>query len=281
MKILTFSIPVTEAEAGCPHFGESAVLTAYLLDNNEINPKRLRPAVVICPGGGYRHLSYRENQAIAMQYLAMGCHAFVLEYSLAPNAFPYALMELAKSTALIREHSEEWYVADDKIIVSGFSAGGHLALSLGVFWNHDFLSTALKMTPETIRPDGLLLCYPVITSTEKCHPGSFEALLGDAVNDPKMRDLVSLEKQVSPQTPRTFLWHTWTDQSVPVAGSLLFAAACEANDVNLEMHIYPAGRHGLALADAESSDSTSESHNEPQCQSWISLAKTWIQTYYL
>lgn len=275
MQIQTFPITVTEEEAGKPHFGAPAMLTAYLLENHEQDPDRVRPAVLVCPGGGYRHLSRRENQAVALQYLAMGYHTFVLEYSLAPNTFPYALMEIAKSVALIREKHSEWKVMKDKIVVSGFSAGGHVALSLGVFWHHDFLSKALHLQPEDIRPDAMLLCYPVITATEKCHPGSFEALLGDQVNDQHMRDFVSLEKQVSEKTPRTFLWHTWTDQAVPVQGSLLFAAACEKAGVNLELHIYPTGRHGLSLATRETSGPDME-RAEPQCQSWISLAKEWL-----
>ena len=277
MQMQTFPITVTEEEAGKPHFGAPAMLTAYLLDNHERDPERTRPAVLVCPGGGYQHLSYRENQAIALQYLAMGYHTFVLEYSLAPNTFPYALMEIAKSVALIRKKQKEWRVQEDKIIVSGFSAGGHVALSLGVFWHHDFLSQALHLNPEDIRPNALLLCYPVITAVGKCHPGSFEALLGDQVNDPQMRALVSLENQVTEKTPPTFLWHTWTDQAVPVQGSLLFAAACEKAGVNLELHIYPTGRHGLSLATAETSGPDT-SMVEPRCQSWVPLAKEWLAT---
>lgn len=280
MKIQTFPISVTEEEAGSPHIGSPAMLTAYILDNHDLDPNRLRPAVIICPGGGYQHLAPRENQAIAMQYLAMGCHAFVLEYSLMPNVFPYALMEIAKSTALIRSKQKEWHVDPDKILVSGFSAGGHVALSLGVFWKKDFLSSSLHLSPEEIRPNGVILCYPVIASCYKFHPGSFSALLGNKADDPKMRDLVSLDKQVTSDLPRTFLWHTWTDQAVPVAGSLMFATACETAGVNLEMHIYASGHHGLALADAESSNPDGN-HIEPSCQSWISLVKTWITTYYL
>lgn len=280
MKIQVFPISVTEAEAGHPHIGEPAQLTAYLLDNNTQAPDRLRPAIIICPGGGYTHLSSRENQAIAMQYLAMGLQTFVLEYSIAPNTFPYALMEMAKSVALVREHHAEWHIKPDCILISGFSAGGHAALSLGVFWHRSSLCEALQVDAEQIKPNGMILCYPVISSGDKCHPGSFQSLLGDNCEDAKMRELLSLEKQVTEQTPRTFLWHTWTDQTVPVLGSLKFALACEQAGVNLEMHIYPQGKHGLALADLESCDSTL-SCMEPQCQNWIQLAKTWISTYYL
>ena len=82
---------------------------------------------------------------------------------------------------------------------------------------------ALGVKPEMIRPDGMILCYPVITSGEYCHKGSFECLMGAEASkkDEKLRRLLSLEYQVGPQVPKTFLWHTWTDQSVPVENSLL------------------------------------------------------------
>ena len=99
-----------------------------------------------------------------MKYLAAGFHVFVLHYSLAPDVFPRALMELALAMKVIREHGDEWNVDVDRIAVSGFSAGGHLACCLGVFWDGEWLYGALGVKPEMIRPDGMILCYPVITS---------------------------------------------------------------------------------------------------------------------
>ena len=97
-----------------------------------------RPAVVICPGGGYRYTSSRESESIAMQYLAAGMQAFVLYYNCAPAVFPCALLELAKSVSIVRSHAAEWNIDPEKILVAGFSAGGHLAASLGCFWNQSF-----------------------------------------------------------------------------------------------------------------------------------------------
>ena len=162
MKILNLPIELPQDACCKARPDQSADLTAYLLDPMAETASRLRPAVVICPGGGYTRLSEREDQPVAMEYLAAGFQVFSLHYSVAPDVFPRALMELALAVRLIRLNSAKWHVDPEKIVVSGFSAGGHLACCLGVFYNRDFLCGPLKTSPEQIRPDGLLLCYPVI-----------------------------------------------------------------------------------------------------------------------
>ncbi len=121
-----------------------------------------------------------------------------------------------------------------------FSAGGHLAACLGMMWNRDFLYGPLNMAPEDIQPKGMILCYPVITSGEFGHKRSFEQLLGGKAGDPRLRELVSLELQAGPHTPRTFLWHTWTDQSVPAENSLLLAQALKKAGVSWKCIFIPA-----------------------------------------
>lgn len=270
MRVFTQQLELAEKKTPAAWF------TAYLTDIPAREEEKLRPAVIICPGGGYEHHSLREGEPVAMQYLAMGYHAFVLNYSLAPDIFPTALLELAMLVGKIRSHAEEWLVNREKIVVSGFSAGGHLAASLGVFWNRDFVCGPLGMTADQIRPDGLLLSYPVITAGAGCHAGSFQKLLGEKVDDPVMRQLVSLELQAGPHTPKTFLWHTVTDQSVPVQNALLFAEALLRHQVSVELHLFPVGCHGLALA-AGMTAAGQERYIEPQCQSWITLARTWLE----
>ena len=276
MKYFTEPIIITKKQTGKEKLTAGASLNAYLLDPVSVAPNRLRPAVIICPGGGYEHLSDREGEPIAMQFLSMGCHAFVLNYSIAPEEFPYPQMELAASVSLVRSHAEEWLVDPEKIIVCGFSAGGHLACSLGAFWNQEFLYGPLELTPEEIRPDGMILAYPVISSGPYCHQGSFRNLLGaDGANEAARR-LVSLEHQVGSHTPPVFLWHTSTDDAVPVKNSYLLADALTEHGVSVEMHIYPAGCHGLSLANREVSGEDGRCI-VPQCQNWISLAKTWLE----
>ena len=276
MIVKHISINVTSEQTGKPVFGGPADLTAYILEPVDGILDKKRPAVLLCPGGGYRTLSTREDQPIAMKYLAAGFHVFVLHYSLAPDVFPRALMALAMK--VIREHGDEWNVDVDRIAVSGFSAGGHLACCLGVFWDREWLYGALGVKPEMIRPDGMILCYPVITSGEYCHKGSFECLMGAEASkkDEKLRRLLSLEYQGGPQVPKTFLWHTWTDQSVPVENSLLLLQALRKAGVNVEAHLYPVGPHGIALG-TEETQGIDQKYLEPYCDSWMGLAIRWIE----
>lgn len=275
MKYLTWEITAPERPGAQNVEKETAAVTAYLLDWSVEERRQVRPAVVVCPGGGYRFVSPREGEPIAMQYLSMGYHVFVLRYTVAPARFPTALWQLALLMSQIREHSGEWAVDPEKIVVSGFSAGGHLACSLGVFWNQEFVYGPLGCRAGDIRPDGMILCYPVITSGPYCHAGSFEKLLGEEAGDEEKRRLVSLEKQVGPHTPSTFLWHTATDDTVPVENSLLLAQALSKHRVGLELHIYPTGGHGLSLA-TEDTSAGDERRTEPRCQSWIRMAGEWL-----
>lgn len=256
-----------------------AKLTLYLLDAVSVEPEKKRPLVIVVPGGGYWRRSDREKEPVAMKFLGMGCHAAVLDYSVAPHRFPVSLRELALSVAVIREHAGEWQVDQDAILVCGFSAGGHLACSLGTFWNRELTCGAIQKTPEQIRPNGLILCYPVITSGEFCHRNSMNKLLGE-VREKELESLVSLEEQVTADMPPVFLWHTLTDENVLVENSLLLTLAMRRAGVNFELHIYPAGGHGLSLANRETSG-RQESLLEPCCQSWISLVQSWIEMKYM
>ncbi len=146
MDIKHYKITVTSEECGYRRSTEDAAdLTAYLLSPMPQAPGRLRPAIVICPGGGYGFVSPREDQPVAMEFLAAGYQVFVLHYHVAPEIFPLALMELARSVALIKAHSREWCIDSSQIIVCGFSAGGHLAGCMGTMWNREFLYKPLAL----------------------------------------------------------------------------------------------------------------------------------------
>lgn len=273
MKLEKYSLTVPGQQTGEAH------LIVYQIDNNKNAPERKRPMVIVVAGGGYEYVSDREQEPILMKFLSMGYHACLLQYSVAPNVFPTALLELASAVAMIREHAKEWMVDSDKIVTCGFSAGAHLAASLGVFWNREFVYDALDKNPEDVKPNGQILCYPVITSGEKAHKGSFEKLLGVESGNDEKRELVSIEKQVTADVPVTFLWHTLPDQSVPVENSLYMAEALLRNGVNYEMHIYPVGGHGLSLATEETAGSDI-SMLQPHCQSWVSLAEAWMKLHF-
>ncbi len=255
--------------------GQEATLTTYLLNNtSEIDENRTRPLVILCPGGGYRFVSEREAEPIAIQLNAMGFHVAILRYTIYPAKFPTALTQLAKSVAYARAHAKEWNVQSDKIIVMGFSAGGHLAASMGTLWHETFLEEIMQQPKDNYKPNGLILSYPVITSGEHAHRDSFVALLQDRYNE--LVDQMSLEKRVTELTPPTFVWHTFEDTLVPIENALLFIQALNEKKVPFELHIYPKGWHGLSLANEETRSIYDKGPLPTQCQSWMSLAGTWI-----
>lgn len=259
-----------------------AELTLYMLDNYPImDMDRIRPTVLICPGGGYHFLSERETEAIAIQMNAMGFHGAVLRYHVAPFRFPTALAEAACAVAHLRAHSAEYGVNPDKIVAAGFSAGGHLAASLGVFWQEEWLKEYTGCTPEQVKPNGLVLSYPVITSGEFAHRNSFDQLLGEDP-DKELLEKVSLEKQVTGMVPPTFIWHTLADELVPVENTMMFVSALRRAGVLFELHLYPQGEHGLALSTEETASVSNkrfskENRVRPECAAWVGMAGRFIR----
>lgn len=270
-----------------------ANLTLYIQDQYpEVYGNRKRPMIVICPGGGYEHVSPREGEAIAMQFLTAGCHAAVLRYDIAGHGvvFPQHLLELAASVSYIREHAEELTVVSDQIIVGGFSAGGHLAACLGCFWHEEWLETLMKkelgVTKESYRPNGMILAYPVITAGEFAHRGSFEKAMGKKLTEgcectglsgSELEAKLSLENQVTANMPPVFMWHTFEDGAVPLENSLFFASALRAAGVKFEYHVFPNGGHGYGLGTRETACEPDRKEIDPQIPQWIELCKNWIK----
>lgn len=253
-----------------------AHLDVYILDTPAEQIKITeRPMVIICPGGGYQETSYREGEPVAMYFLQKGYHAAVLWYSTGQASYPTALLELGRSMGVIRERAGEWHVDRDRIYVQGSSAGGHLAGCLGVFWDRPFLARKLGLEKEEIRPSGLILSYPVISADPAIsHTGSFRTLLKEAYEEKK--EELSLEKQVSCHTPSCFLWHTFSDATVPVENSLRMAEKLHSSGVKVELHIFQEGIHGLGTA-SELTRRPDGRGVQKECQCWMDLAGAWIE----
>ena len=257
--------------------GREARLDAYLLDNTPaIDPNRARPAILILPGGGYAETSDREAEPIAVTMLSFGYQAFVLRYSVAPARYPTALMQVAHAMQWIRTHADECHVRTDAIMVAGFSADGHLATDFCIESSGKALADAGYLAAD-IRPNGLVLGYPVISSGRYAHRASFDRLLGPGVaDDPSALAHVSLELRVDERTPMppVFLFHTMSDPSVPVENSLLLLDALHRAGVEVEAHLFPTGRHGVALGSRESmyDDGTGV---ERCVQVWPALFHRW------
>ncbi len=229
--------------------GHRSWMTCYIPANfKEFSEGRTRPAVIICPGGGYGGRSNREAEPIALQYLAADMAAFVLHYSVKEDAgFPRSMFEALTAVKTVRKNAKEWNIDPNQIAILGFSAGGHLAASAAAFWHSDLAKKALGDN-ELYKINAAVLCYPVISSGPKAHRGSFDNLVGTDATAEQL-ELVSIEKQVTAQYPATFLWHTGTDGAVPVENSIYMAEALAREKILFELHIYPTGGHGLSLSD--------------------------------
>ncbi len=252
-----------------------AVLHIYLHEYSKDIAIRERPIVIVCPGGAYARTSDREAEIIAFQFLAMGYHAAVLRYSVAPAVYPAAILELGYAVSYMRTHGEEWLIDINKIILMGFSAGGHMVASYCMLWEEGFMCEEVGVSKEQLRPNAMILGYPVITSEEKyAHKDSFRNLLGE--NYEQLKDKLSLEKRVSKSVPRTFIWHTYGDKSVVVQNSIMLAAELVEKEIPTELHIFEKGNHGLALSN-RLTESATGSKGEPSCECWIDLVHTWIE----
>jgi acetyl esterase/lipase len=226
-------------------------------------------AIVICPGGGYQHLAdVKEGSDVAKWLNSLGISAFVLKYRLGMRYHqPNQLLDAARALRTVRARAKEWNVDPAKIGVLGFSAGGHLASTLGTHFDAGDEHSKDPIDRVGSRPDVMILVYPVITMGEFTHGGSKLNLL-DKDPSPELVRLYSNELQITKDTPPTFLIHTMDDKTVPVENSTMFAAALRKAGVPFEMHIYEHGPHGFGLAPAD-----------PVLATWADRCADWLRLH--
>lgn len=227
-------------------------ITPYLPEKGKANGT----AVIVCPGGGYTHLSMiNEGSSIGKKFASMGVTAFVLKYRLPSDAIMAdktigPLQDAQRAIQMVRERAAEWGINPAKVGIIGFSAGGHLASTAGTHFDKVVIDNKQN---TSVRPDFMLLLYPVITFGDLAHKGSEYALIGKDAPQ-ALVDLYSNEKQVTANTPPTFIVQAEDDHTVPVQNSLMFYDALLKNHVKAEMHIYQAGGHGFGLNNKTTKD---------------------------
>lgn len=232
------TLPLWESDH--PYAAETADQAAPSLDEYAANNADV--AVVVVPGGGYTHKAPHEGGPIAERLNEYGFSAYVLDYRVSPCP---ALAPLTDARRAIRAVRALGY---RHVGILGFSAGGNVACNAAVHFDPGDPASPDPLERLSSRPDFLISCYAVVSFCQYPHVGSVLALLGDG-SDMARRRYFSAELNVGPDAPPAFIWHTATDESVPVENSLLLAGAFARQGVPFELHIYPEGVHGIGLAD--------------------------------
>ncbi|MCD8390355.1 MAG: alpha/beta hydrolase [Firmicutes bacterium] len=222
-------------------------------------------AVIVFAGGGYGMKAEHEGPAMCEWLQSIGITCFNVDYRVAPYKHPAEISDAMRAVRLVRRYAEGFGINPNKIAVMGFSAGAHLAGSVSVHYDKEMYAPTDDIDTESARPDASILCYSVIDMFEYRHDGSRQNLLGE--NPPHAdKELMSLYKHVTPDTPQAFMWHTSTDQAVPVENTLMYASALSRVKVPFEVHIYPLGPHGLGQA-----------FDVPHVAQWKNSLDNWLK----
>ena len=253
MKMIHMTVP------GHPE----ATLEGYILDCEiSLGQEKKRPAIVVCPGGGYLYCSPREAEPVALRYAARGFHAFILRYSTGWDAKEFSpLQEVSWAIGLLREHADEWNIDPEKIATCGFSAGGHLALAAGLLGEN--------------KPNAMILGYPVCT-TPNNPQSSFVVKLLSGKQEITDEDCAyfSLENHITKNSPPVFLMATAEDGLSPF-GALLIANTYSRLGLGYELHMFQHGPHGYALADETTADGSNQTLNSSFAK-WHDMSVDWL-----
>lgn len=225
------------------------------------------PAVLVCPGGGYAFRAPHEAAPVAQFFAQHGLVGVVCHYRVAPQRHPAPFADVARAMRVMRRLAPDLGVDPERIALMGFSAGGHVAAMVAT-------RPDLYHDPEddlvgtfSARPARVILAYPVISMMEDVHTGCLENLLGPE-SDPALRLALSADRWVTPETPPAFLFHTADDAGVRATHSLRYAAACHAQGVPVEFHLFAHGPHGVGLA-----------QGNPALEIWPNLLLNWLSDW--
>ena len=278
-------------------------LTTYVLeDSPETLGGMRRPAVIVCPGGAYLSCSDREGEPVAMQFAAMGYHAFVLRYGIYTEGagmffpepgtklepkehciHPNPIRDIARAMLEIRAHADEWLVDTDRIAVCGFSAGAHNSAMYATNWHKPLITEYFGRPMEDFRPAACILGYTLSDYIEMKNQADTDplfipsniALLGTATASDDLLTEVSPARNVTENCPPVFMWATSEDSLVPVQHTILMAKALADKNIPFEVHIYENGPHGLSTATQASAAALSNIRSD--VATWLPMCDTWLK----
>ena len=238
-----------------------------------IEKPRKKPSILILAGGAYAHVSKREQEPVAFKFIAEGFCAFTLDYTCVPNAYyPTQLLEACMALAYIKENADKYELKEDKTVVAGFSAGGHLTAMLHCLYNEQVVLDYLGEKAKYCRPDAVILGYPVIYYKKDDPSHSVESL---ANGEEKVGEYLCMQKRVHKKVCPAFIFTTFSDISVPMEHSLKYATALRKNKIPFEMMVFEKGQHGLSVANELCG--YKPSLIKPRVATWADQAINWLK----
>lgn len=251
-----------------PDFGqEEPTLTPYIVPEmkDENGKTRKTGCVIVCPGGAYACRADHEGGPISEHFNKYSISSFVLNYRVAPYGHNAIMADVNRAVRYVRYHADEFNIDKDKIAICGFSAGGHLAGSAATHYDKG-LDCGDEIDRVSSRPDAAILSYAVASlDYEISHEGTRNNFFSDCGATPELADLYSAEKQITPDTPPMFIWHTFEDEAVNMLIPIRVAEALYKNHVMFELHTFDKGYHGTGLA----KNFEGASHWGPLCAEWL------------
>lgn len=250
-------------------------LKTYARDKSPEMPSRVRPAMLVLPGGGYRIVSAREGEPVALRYVNEGFSSFVLTYSV-NTPYPVPLNEAVMASAYIRKNAEKYGVDPRRVCVAGFSAGGHLAGLLATVKDEE--AGFLSKTAAEVRPDAAVLSYAVVTMDLATHSGSRDVITG---GNKKLYEKLSVEKRVDKYSAPAFIWHAVCDDCVLVENAVMLAQAYRKAGVHFSLHVFDWGCHGISLSNDEVCTYPKGEVYLYELGKWVDLSLSWLRSHGL
>lgn len=274
----------------------SATLTAYIQNSSsDGHCPMIRPAILICPGGAFISITEKEAEPVALKFVSVGYHAFVLKYSIGAGiaTFPAPFIDAAKAMILIRQNANKWMVDSNRITLCGFSTGGLIASIVGTSWQDELFSNVFKEEINLIKPNTLILGYPLLNlaTFEQKHLSShssiksiiemmFSSIFGTSQPSEAQLNEWNVINKVTVTMPPTFMWTTLEDRLIDVEDSLDFAKMLSRHKIIYEYHAFEKGNHGLSLGDKSVGYSNETIKEHLNTTKWVDLALNWLERHH-
>ncbi|MBR6675858.1 MAG: alpha/beta hydrolase [Clostridia bacterium] len=253
---------------------KDVVLKTYVTEEYVKGIKR--DCMLILPGGGYNFCALHEDEPVAKAFMYRGFNCFTLYYTVGERAsLDVSLKDVSKAIAHIKRNADKYNIDPERVFVCGFSAGGHLAASIGTLW-HRSIAAFEGMERGENRPAGMIISYGACTLGEYSHELSRRFVYGKDILTEDEIEALSPDKNVDENTVPAFIWHTANDEVVHVGNALAMAEALMEKGIPSELHIYPFGWHGLSVC-LDGVGFGSEDKSNIHVSGWVEQCAQWIR----